>query len=61
MRRITFIRHIRRPLWEKIILAFLMGAGLIAIAAGIVKTILMDEVTANADFFYRLSNLSVWL
>jgi hypothetical protein len=59
--RISFIRHIKRPLREKIILAALMAAGLLAMGIGIVKTILLGEITTVVDFFYKLSILAIWM
>jgi hypothetical protein len=38
-----------------------MGAGLLAMGIGIVKTILLGEITTAVDFFYKLSNLAIWM
>jgi hypothetical protein len=59
--RISFIRHINRPFREKLVLSFLMSAGLFAMAAGITKTVMYGGFTANVDYFYKLSYVGLWL
>jgi len=42
-------------------LSCLMGAGIVAMVAGIVKTILYGRYSTNFDFFYGLAPTGVWL
>jgi len=49
MSRIVFIRKIRRPLIEKVILSGLMAMGLIATACAIVKAVLLSRLNYSAD------------
>lgn len=58
---ITFIRHIKRPLREKIVLSCLMGAGLVAMIAGIVKTTAYSDISKDVDFFYKLATIGIWM
>jgi hypothetical protein len=59
--RITFIRQLRRPLREKIVLGVLMGFGLFTGVASVLKTYYIQEFTNSVDYFYRLSGLSIWV
>jgi hypothetical protein len=45
---------------EKIVLGVLMGFGLFTGVAATVKTAYVKEFSASADYFYELSNLSIW-
>jgi hypothetical protein len=56
---IAFIRNIRLPLREKMILASLMAAGLFAMGAGIAKIFLFKAASETGDFFYILSLLGL--
>jgi hypothetical protein len=39
----------------------LMGAGVMAMGAGIAKTILFAQFADGADYFYKMSNAGIWL
>jgi hypothetical protein len=39
----------------------LMSAGVLAMAAGIVKTILYGEFNYDIDIFYTMTILSIWM
>jgi hypothetical protein len=58
---ISFIRHIKTSRWEKIVLGLLMAAGLVAMVAGIVKTIFFGELEHDVDYFYKMTNVGIWL
>jgi len=38
-----------------------MGAGLVAMSIGIVKTILYGEIISDIDYFFKLSDLAIWI
>jgi hypothetical protein len=38
-----------------------MAAGIMAMIAGIVKTILYGELQKDIDYFYKMANVGVWL
>lgn len=57
---LTFIYKIRRPLREKILLGFLLGLGIVASAASIVKVTLADEFPGSTDQTYDSVELSMW-
>jgi hypothetical protein len=58
---IAFIRKIRRPLREKIVLGVLMGLGLVASACGIVKLIDLERVRLSSqDPSWEGTYLLIW-
>jgi hypothetical protein len=56
---ITFIRVIKRPLREKVVLAVLMGFGIIAGVAGVIKVSLLHDVMAGTDPFFDETNVGI--
>jgi hypothetical protein len=38
-----------------------MGAGVVAMATGIVKTIIYGGISKNIDFFYQMAPIGVWM
>jgi hypothetical protein len=58
---ITFIRQLKRPLREKIVLGVLMGFGLFTGVAATLKTYYIKEFGTSADYFYHQTKLSIWV
>jgi hypothetical protein len=38
-----------------------MGAGLVAMIAGIVKTTAYSDISKDVDFFYKLATIGIWM
>jgi len=57
---ITFIRHLRRPLRERVAIALLMALALVASAAGIVKTYLIKDWAHPTDPLYYSADPGLW-
>jgi len=57
---ITFIRHLRRPLRERIAITLLMALALVASAAGIVKTYLIKNWAHPTDPLYYSADPGMW-
>jgi len=56
---IFFIRHINRPLREKVVLSVLLAAGLVAAVAGVVKLCLLDRLMDSMDIAWDTAPLGV--
>ncbi|KAF2703400.1 hypothetical protein K504DRAFT_473966 [Pleomassaria siparia CBS 279.74] len=56
----TFIRKMQRPLREKIVLTMLMGLGIFATAASVVKTTLVPHYGITGDSIYDAVDLTLW-
>ncbi len=54
---LAFIRETSLVLRERIILSCLMGAGLFASGAGILKIILLNESISGNDYFFAFARL----
>jgi hypothetical protein len=50
--RLVFIRQLKRPIRDKIVLAVLMGCGLVATGAGIAKMVYTQKMGHDDDFIY---------
>jgi hypothetical protein len=57
---LVFIRQLRRPLRDKIVLAMLMGCGLVATSAGIVKLWYTHRAAHETDIFYESMPLAIF-
>jgi len=57
---LVFIRQLKRPRRDKIVLSVLMGCGLMATAAGIVKIVYTERVVHMGDFFYNSVRLGIF-
>ncbi|KAF2269388.1 hypothetical protein CC78DRAFT_529175 [Lojkania enalia] len=57
---ITFIRKMQRPLREKVFLSCLMGLGIFAAAASIVKTTLVKDYGVTGDSLWDAMDLTLW-
>lgn len=57
---ISFIRIMHRPLREKIVLSMLMGMGVFAAAASIVKTTLVKSYGRTGDTLWDAVDLTLW-
>jgi hypothetical protein len=57
---ITFIRKMQRPLREKIVLSCLMGLGVFAATASIVKTTLVKHYGTTGDSLWDAIDLTLW-
>jgi hypothetical protein len=57
---ILFIRKIRRPMREKLVLGLLMALGLLCSAAVIPKLISLRAFGSNPDFTYNSQGVVVW-
>jgi hypothetical protein len=57
---LTFISKMNLPLRQKIVLGSLMGLGLFATAAGIVKLTLVRTYMYGGDTLYRTTDLYMW-
>ncbi|KAF2465221.1 uncharacterized protein BDR25DRAFT_91667 [Lindgomyces ingoldianus] len=57
---ITFIRKMNRPLREKLVLSILMGLGVFAAAASIVKTTLVKNYGITGDSLWDAIDLTLW-
>jgi hypothetical protein len=56
----TFIFGILRPLREKVLLAVMMGMGLLASAASIAKTFRAKDYGATGDVLMDSVQLTIW-
>jgi hypothetical protein len=59
-RRLVFIRQLKRPIRDKIVLAILMGCGLVATGAGIAKMVYTQKMAQGADFTYVGARLGIF-
>ncbi|OCL14998.1 hypothetical protein AOQ84DRAFT_370777 [Glonium stellatum] len=57
---ITFLRKLRIPLRERIILIFLMALGLFASVASIMRTILTKYYLSTDDVLWDMADLTMW-
>jgi hypothetical protein len=57
---LTFIFKLARPLREKIILAGLMGLGLFASGAAVVKILLVKKYVSGPDPLWDMFDLGIW-
>ncbi|KAF2497861.1 hypothetical protein BU16DRAFT_427871, partial [Lophium mytilinum] len=57
---LTFISKMNLPLRQKVVLGALMGMGLFATAAGIVKLTLVKTYTNGGDTLYKMVDLYMW-
>jgi len=57
---VTFIRQLNRPLRDKIILCFVMGLGLVASAAGIIKTVQAKNYSRMNDSLWATTDFAIW-
>jgi hypothetical protein len=57
---LVFIRQLKRSRRDKIVLALLMGCGLLATAAGIVKMFYTHRAAHIVDFFYEGVTLAIF-
>lgn len=58
---IAFIRHIQRPLREKIVIGILMGLGVLAMIAGIVKIVLFHKAQGADAGISDLTSVRLWM
>ncbi|KAF1969625.1 hypothetical protein BU23DRAFT_476341 [Bimuria novae-zelandiae CBS 107.79] len=57
---ITFIRKLKRPRREKIFMCFLMGLGLFAACAAVVRTLTLQEYYTTSDLFRINVKIALW-
>ncbi|KAH7111786.1 hypothetical protein B0J11DRAFT_598407 [Dendryphion nanum] len=57
---IAFLRRLRRPLAERIVIAFLMALGLVATAAAIIKTSYMRDFAITGDTLRDIVHINMW-
>jgi hypothetical protein len=57
---ITFIVQIRCSLFEKIVLTFIMGLGMLATTSGVIKLVGITEWAATKDPTWDLAPLLIW-
>ncbi|KAF2113873.1 hypothetical protein BDV96DRAFT_467068, partial [Lophiotrema nucula] len=57
---ITFIRKMQRPIRDKVVLSCLMGLGIFATVASIVKTTLVRKYGATGDSLWDALGLTLW-
>jgi hypothetical protein len=57
---ITFIRKLNRPRREKIFMCFLMGLGLFASCAAIIRTMTLQGYYTSGDIFRYNVTISLW-
>lgn len=57
---VSFVREIKRPLREKIVVSFLMALGILAGAASITKLTKVKKYTRNRDWLYDGVDLVIW-
>lgn len=57
---ITFIRKLNRPRREKIFMCVLMGLGLFAACAAIIRTVMLQSYYAGGDIFRQSVPISLW-
>lgn len=57
---ITFIRHLNRRLWERAIICGLMGLGIFASTASIVKTTLIPYYGKTGDNLWDAVDITLW-
>ena len=55
-----FIRQLQHPMRDKIVLGILMGCGLVATAAGILKMIYIHRTEHQVDLFYTGVDLAIY-
>jgi hypothetical protein len=57
---ITFVRKLERPVWEKAVVCILMGLGIFATAASIVKMIMVRQDGKTGDSMWDSIDLAMW-
>ncbi|KAF4636970.1 hypothetical protein G7Y89_g1117 [Cudoniella acicularis] len=57
---ITFIRKLDRPFWEKFVICCLMGLGIMASAASLVKTLKISTYEKSKDPLFDGVDISIW-
>jgi len=60
---VTFLRTLNRPLRERIIIGLLMGLGLVASAASVVKTVVVQQYSHHSDKIDRVDGglkIALW-
>jgi hypothetical protein len=57
---LTFIRQLKRPRREKIVLAILMGLGLLASAASVMRLIVTSFYVSDTDPLYDIVIPAIW-
>ena len=57
---LAFISKIHRPFREKVVLAILMGLGLLATACGFVKLVLFKETLRSRDSLWNGAVTGIW-
>ena len=57
---LTFIYKINRPIRERLVLAVLMGLGIIATGCGIAKLASVKVVMNSKDPFWESADLGIW-
>lgn len=57
---ITIIRHLNRPLWERTIICCLMGLGVFASIASLVKTTLIPYYGKTGDNLWDAVDITLW-
>jgi hypothetical protein len=57
--RISFIRHVKRPMHEKVVLSALMACGLVATIISVIKVYFLKAATDNlgSQKSYRLGTI----
>lgn len=57
---ISFLKNMNRPLREKVALSCLMGLGIFATVAAILKTTVLNAYRSTRDPFWEVVDLSLW-
>lgn len=57
---LTFLRHVRRSARDRFVIGFLMSLGLVASAASIVKTVIVQRFDGTTDYAGHGLSIAVW-
>jgi hypothetical protein len=57
---LTFLRHVRRSLRDRLVIGFLMSLGLFASAASVVKTVIVQRFDGTTDYAGNGLSIAVW-
>ncbi|OCL12828.1 hypothetical protein AOQ84DRAFT_261276, partial [Glonium stellatum] len=57
---IIFLRKLRRPIREKLLLIFLMGLSFFATTASIVRAVDVKQYALSGDITWQTVNLAIW-
>ncbi len=57
---LTFLHHVRRSVRDRIVIGFLMSLGLLASAASIVKTVIVQQFDGTTDYAGHGLSIALW-